>query len=156
MKINEIEKLANVMTQHSLTELSVESEDMKLVLKRGSDAAPAVQAPSPQPPPQPASAAPQGHESSQSQAEADDTAQETGEYIRSPIVGTFYSAPSPDEEPYIGVGDRVTEDTVVCIIEAMKVMNEIKADKTGKISKVLVDNATPVEYNQPLFQIESD
>jgi len=71
--------------------------------------------------------------------------------IKSPIVGTFYSSPSPDSEPYVKVGDTVKTGQVVCIVEAMKLMNEIEADSSGKIVKIFVSNGQPVEYNQPLF-----
>ena len=74
-------------------------------------------------------------------------------HISSPIVGTFYRAPSPDAEPFVDVGDEVDEDTVVCIVEAMKVMNEIKAELSGRIAEVLVGNGEAVEYGQPLFVI---
>ncbi|NUN10740.1 MAG: acetyl-CoA carboxylase biotin carboxyl carrier protein [Ignavibacteriaceae bacterium] len=74
--------------------------------------------------------------------------------IRSPIVGTFYRAPAPDADPYVKVGDVVGSGTVLCLIEAMKLMNEIESDVSGKVVKILVDNAKPVEYNQPLFLIE--
>ena len=75
--------------------------------------------------------------------------------IKSPIVGTFYRAPAPDADPYIQVGDMVSAGSVLCIVEAMKLMNEIECDVTGKIVKILVENASPVEYNQPLFLIET-
>lgn len=74
--------------------------------------------------------------------------------ITSPMVGTFYRAPAPDAPPFVEVGDRVKEDTTLCIIEAMKLMNEIKAEVRGKVAKILVENGVPVEYNQPLFLIE--
>jgi len=74
--------------------------------------------------------------------------------IKSPIVGTFYRAPAPDAEPYVKVGDEVFPGTVLCIVEAMKLMNEIESDVHGKIVKILVENAQPVEYGQPLFLIE--
>lgn len=76
-----------------------------------------------------------------------------GDYVSSPMVGTFYSSPSPDDPAYVKVGDQVTEETVVCIIEAMKVMNEVKAGKRGKVAEILVDNAEPVEYGTNLFRI---
>ncbi len=76
--------------------------------------------------------------------------------ITSPIVGTFYRAPAPDAPPFVEVGDRVKEDTTLCIIEAMKIMNEIKAEMRGKVVKILVENGMPVEYNQPLFLIEPE
>ncbi|MBS0628907.1 MAG: acetyl-CoA carboxylase biotin carboxyl carrier protein [Verrucomicrobia bacterium] len=76
-----------------------------------------------------------------------------GTYITSPMVGTFYSAASPDDQPFVKVGDKVEEETVVCIIEAMKVMNEVKAGKKGKIAEVLVSNSDPVEFGTNLFRI---
>ena len=74
--------------------------------------------------------------------------------IKSPIVGTFYRAPAPDADPYVEVGQSVQPKTVLCIIEAMKLMNEIESDITGRVVKILVENGKPVEYNQPLFLIE--
>ncbi len=75
--------------------------------------------------------------------------------IKSPIVGTFYRAPAPDADPYVQVGDTVSVGTVLCIVEAMKLMNEIESDVSGKIIKILAENGKPVEYNQPLFLIEA-
>ncbi len=75
--------------------------------------------------------------------------------IKSPIVGTFYRAPAPDADAYVQVGDMVSPGTVLCIVEAMKLMNEIESDVSGKIVKVLVENGKPVEYNQPLFLIQT-
>ena len=75
--------------------------------------------------------------------------------IHSPIVGTFYIAPAPDADPYVKVGDTVSKGSVLCIVEAMKLMNEIESDVNGKIIKIIVDNGNPVEYNQPLFLIET-
>lgn len=74
--------------------------------------------------------------------------------VKSPMVGTFYRAPSPDADPYVNVGSTVSPGVVICIIEAMKLMNEIESDVSGKIVKILVENGQPVEYNQPLFHIE--
>ena len=75
--------------------------------------------------------------------------------IRSPIVGTFYKSPSPESPPFVGPGDRVKPDSVVCIIEAMKVMNEIKAEVSGEVVEVLVENGQPVEFDQPLFRVKT-
>ena len=74
--------------------------------------------------------------------------------VKSPMVGTFYRAPSPDADAYVNVGSNVTPGSVLCIIEAMKLMNEIESEVSGKIIKILVENSQPVEYNQPLFLIE--
>lgn len=74
--------------------------------------------------------------------------------IKSPIVGTFYRAPAPDADPYVNVGDTITKGQVLCIVEAMKLMNEIESDISGKIVKILVENGNPVEFNQPLFLIQ--
>jgi acetyl-CoA carboxylase biotin carboxyl carrier protein len=79
--------------------------------------------------------------------------QEEGTYVKSPMVGTFYASPSPDQPPFVKVGDLVTENSVVCIIEAMKVMNEVKAGVKGVIAEVLIDNAQPVEFGAKLFRI---
>ena len=75
--------------------------------------------------------------------------------ITSPIVGTFYRAPAPDADPYVQVGDSVSQGSVLCIVEAMKLMNEIESDVSGKIVKILVENGKPVEYNQPLFLVQT-
>ncbi len=76
--------------------------------------------------------------------------------IRSPIVGTFYRAPAPDADAYVKVGDHISVGTVLCIVEAMKLMNEIESDVSGALIKILVENGKPVEYNQPLFLVEPD
>lgn len=82
--------------------------------------------------------------------------EETGEIIRAPIVGTFYRAPSPDSEPFVNVGDRVQPGDILCIIEAMKLMNEIESEASGVVRRILVENAEAVEFDQPLFIIEAD
>lgn len=82
------------------------------------------------------------------------SSKEVGYDIKSPMVGTFYSSPSPDEPTFVNIGDIVTEDTIVCIIEAMKVMNEVKAGKSGKIVDIYIENAHPVEFGTKLFKIE--
>ena len=76
-----------------------------------------------------------------------------GSIIKAPLIGTFYSCPSPDSEPYVKVGDKITKGTVLCVIEAMKTMNEIESDVNGEIVEILVKNASPVEYGQPLFRV---
>jgi len=149
--IDEIKTIVELMSEHDLTEFKIEADEMHLCIRRGSDQpvqmiqAPQMQAMAPMAAP---AAAPVSAEA------ATETAPEiAGETIDSPIVGTFYEASSPDSPAFAKVGDTVSADTVVCIVEAMKVMNEIKAEKSGVIKEVLVDNAQPVEYGQPLFVI---
>lgn len=148
MQIDQIEKIAKLMQDYDLTEFDMESEDMKLTMCRGGEMMAPVHAPM-----MPAAApAPQAAAPAAAAAEPEAPSAVT---IDSPIVGTFYASPAPDAAPFVKAGDEVNEDTVVCIVEAMKVMNEIKAEQRGRIKKVLVDNATPVEYGQPLFEIEA-
>ena len=150
MKIEEIKTIVQLMSEHDLTEFNVEAEEMRLCIKRGGEQIvqiahqPAVSPIHPAPMP---AAAPHPQNSAQNE----DSSEESGETITSPIVGTFYSAPAPDQPAFVKVGDTVTPDTVVCIVEAMKVMNEIKAEKSGVIKKILIENAQPVEFGQPLF-----
>jgi len=150
--IDEIKTVVELMSAHDLTEFKIEADDMHLCIRRGSDQqVTMVQAPMAAP----MTAAPVAPVAAPA-ATADAPAAEagiSGETIDSPIVGTFYEASSPDSPAFASVGDKVTADTVVCIIEAMKVMNEIKAEKSGVIKEVLVDNAQPVEFGQPLFVI---
>ena len=152
MNIDEITKIAQLMTKHDLTEFSIESEELKLCLKRGSDTeVQMVQAGMPAQPVMPQSAAATPDSDAGTTAK---TKPSTGIQITSPIVGTFYAAPAPDAPPFVQVGDEVQENSVVCIVEAMKVMNEIKAETCGRLSKILVENGMPVEYGQALFEIE--
>jgi len=150
--IDEIKTIVELMSEHDLTEFKIEADEMHLCIRRGTDQpvqmiqAPQVQAMAPMT--APAAAAPTATEDAPAAA-----AEIAGETIDSPIVGTFYEASSPDSPAFAKVGDTVSADTVVCIVEAMKVMNEIKAEKSGVIKEVLVDNAQPVEYGQPLFVI---
>ena len=150
MTIKEIEALGRMMKEYDLSELKVELKDCNVSLRRGEKtvAAPVVVAPAPVAAapgaPAPAAAAPTAKEEAAAPAKT----------IDSPLVGTFYRAASPDADTFVNVGDRVTADTVVAIIEAMKVMNEIKAEKSGVIKEILVENGQPVEFGQPLFVIE--
>lgn len=155
MNLKEIASVAELMTAHDLTEFTIESEELKLVIKRGTvDAPPIVQqAVSALPAPM-AVAAPAVVGEAPAEAEAPET-EDLGQTINSPIVGTFYTAAAPGSPAFVAAGDEVDEDTVVCIVEAMKVMNEIKAEQRGRVKRVLVDNGTPVEYGQPLFELES-
>jgi len=156
MNIDEITRIAELMTAHDLTEFLVEGQDLKLSLRRnrkGQEAAPVAVAAAPAAVP---AAAPAAVPAAAPAAPAAAAPAKRGPTIDSPIVGTFYASPSPDAQPFIKAGDKVTEETVVCIVEAMKVMNEIKAEKRGVVRKVLVENAKPVEFGQPLFELEEN
>ena len=152
MEIKDIRRIVEMMKSNDLTTFAMRDEGFELTMKRGSEqqvvvaaapaAAPAVAAVA-----APAAAAP---EAASAAVDEDDGLVA----IPSPIVGTYYRKPSPDADDFVGVGSEVTEDTVVCIIEAMKVMNEIKAEVKGVIKKVLIDDASPVQYGQSLYLIE--
>ena len=149
MMIKEIEALGRMMKEYDLTELKVELKDCNVALSRGTQAAAQVVVAAPA-----AVAAPVAPAAAAPVAAAPAAAPVAEKTIDSPLVGTFYRAANPESAPFVNVGDRVTADTVIAIIEAMKVMNEIKAEKSGVIKEILVDNAQPVEFGQPLFVIE--
>lgn len=158
MELKDIKAIIDLMKKNSISEFELEKQDFKIRLKRstnggavlpgGLEEAPVVAyaplvAPAalpvaaPVPPPLAPAAA------------------ENAQEIKSPMIGTFYRAPSPESAPYVEIGSEVGPETVVCIIEAMKVMNEIKAEVKGVVTEVLVDNAKPVEFGQPLFRIRA-
>ncbi len=158
MDLNLLRRLIKLVEKSEITEFTVQEGDLKVkISKNGSGSVVNFTPPAnavPQNVPV-AQTAPQAQESSVTEEKTEPKAENLHE-VRSPIVGTFYRAPAPDADPYVQVGDHVTEGTVLCIVEAMKLMNEIESDVSGKIVKILVENATPVEYNQPLFLIEKD
>jgi len=147
--IAQIRKLIKLVQNSDLTEIEVTEGDQTVRISRQ---APATPAPAPQtftapvaPAPAPASEAP---------AAAEPKAEPTEEHaVKSPMVGTFYRAPSPDADPFVTEGQKVKKGDVLCIIEAMKMMNEIEAEYDGVIDAILVENGTPVEYGQPIFII---
>jgi len=151
--IKDIKAIIDLMKKNSITEFELERQDSKIRLKRGLNGGSSViqqeDAASGYPPPMPqAIAAPAPAIAAVPPPVA------TGEVdIKSPMIGTFYRAPSPEAGNYIEVGASVTPETLVCIIEAMKVMNEIKAEVKGVVTQVLVENAKPVEFGQPLFKV---
>ena len=147
MDIDRIKSVIDLMCERELCEFAIEEKDFKLSLKRGSPAV-MMSAPMMAPAAAPSAAAPAAA------APAAPAADDKLIPIPSPLVGTFYRAGSPDADPFVAVGSRVNKDTVVCIIEAMKVMNEIKAETSGVIKKILVENATAVQFGQPMFLIE--
>ncbi len=142
------------MKKSDLSEFAVEEENFKLKIKRdtGKEAQPQIvtYAPTPQAPPPASGPAPTPADSGPSAGAPDE---DNGAYITSPMVGTFYTALSPENPPYVKSGDAVTNDSIVCIIEAMKIMNEIQAEQSGTIAEVLVENGQPVEYGQRLFRL---
>jgi acetyl-CoA carboxylase biotin carboxyl carrier protein len=144
MEIKDIKRIVELMKNNDLTEFSMKDDENELTLKRGSDQQVVVAAPAAVQVAAPVAAA----------APAADSEDDGLIEIPSPIVGTFYRKPSPDTDNFVSVGSEVSEDTVVCIIEAMKVMNEIKADVKGVIKKILIDDTSPVQYGQPLFLVE--
>ncbi len=151
MTLKELKELINLMEEYGLSELEMEKEGLKVRLKRG---------PSGKMVPEitPLSAsAPLGH--SPAVPAGQQIPRETAEdanvlIIRSPMVGTFYGAPAPDAAPYVAKGKRIAVGDVLCIIEAMKLMNEIKSDVSGTVVEVLVENGQPVEFDQPLFKVQ--
>jgi acetyl-CoA carboxylase biotin carboxyl carrier protein len=149
--IKDIKELIALMRRNELSEFEMETEGFHIKLKKGSDAVitsvPVQYAPLP---PEPAPAA--GPAPAAPAAGAG--AKPQGREITSPMVGTFYSSASPEASPYVEEGTEVAEDTVVCIIEAMKVMNEIKAETRGVIAEILAENGKPVQYGQPLFRLK--
>ncbi len=166
MDIKQIKAIISMMADNNLSEFSMEQDGLKIRIRRGPDGvhqvvtpatvvAPAAATPAAAPvAPPPAAAQSAASSAATTAAAAAEPAEDSGlEYITSPIVGTFYTSASPDSPTYIEKGQDVDEDTVVCIIEAMKVMNEIKAELKGKIVDVLVENAKPVEFGQKLFSV---
>ena len=144
-----IEKLAKIISDNGLTEISLEDGEQALTIRKDVPEVVSVAAPTVAPVAAsvsvPAQAAPQK-----------DPAKEgaKGKPVTSPMVGTFYSAPSPEAEPFVEVGKTISEGDVVCIIEAMKLMNEIKSDVAGKITQICVKNGDPIEFGQVLMYVE--
>ena len=148
--IKTVKELIELMVANDLVELEIVDGDNKVSLKRPQPAQQIVtQVPMAQAPMMAAPSAPQ----QPAPAPAED---EGFADIDSPMVGTFYTSPSPDSDPYVKVGDRVEPDTVVCIVEAMKVMNEIKAEMSGTIEKILCKPGQAVEFGQALFKVKPD
>jgi len=149
MNIKEIKEMINLMNENGLSELEIEKDDMRIRLKKtangieGFDGPLVLQG-------QSAAAQPKVQNAQEAQEK---NLIKTVE-IKSPMVGTFYRAPNPEAPAYVEVGQNIEPGQVICIIEAMKLMNEIKSEIKGKILEILVDNAEPVEFGQPLFLIE--
>jgi len=149
MNLKEIKEIINLMNEHNLSEIEVDKGDQKIKLKKspGSSSGVVIEQPAlsmpQQLPPEPHIAKPEPEKKPSNLIE-----------IKAPIVGTFYNAPSPDAAPFVEAGQEIEVGHVVCIIEAMKLMNEIKSEVKGKIVDILVENADPIEFGQILFLIE--
>ena len=160
MDLKQIKQIIDLMKRSELTEFAVEEEGFKLKIRRGSNGLPIVTSGRSSNPPFGgaetavpfATPAPSGAPAAPA---APSTAEEEGvAFIKSPMVGTFYKSPSPESKPFVDPGAKVVENTVVCIIEAMKIMNEIQSEAKGTIIETLVENGQPVEYGQRLFKIK--
>jgi len=150
MNLKEIKEIINLMNEHGLTEIEVEKGDQKIKLKKSSisgESAVVEQQPIAQ---QPVAKAPTG------EVEKESPKQESKNLIeiKAPLVGTFYRSPSPDAASFVEVGQEIEVGEVVCIVEAMKLMNEIKSEVRGKVVDILAENADPVEFGQIMFLIE--
>ena len=150
MELKDIKAVIDLMRKNDLSVFEMEKDGFRLKLQKGSGELPPFSGPAPAAaaPPSPATAAP---------AAAEPGPEKGGAALKdivSPMVGTFYRASSPDSPPFADVGKAVTEDTVVCIIEAMKVMNEIKAETKGVIAEVVAENGKPVQFGQVLFRVK--
>lgn len=166
LDLERVQALLRLVNESGVAEVEVEEKGTRIVIRRTA-ATVTVQpagmhypmAMMPQPGAMPPSGAPAATPPAapaappEAPAEPGSGANET--VVRAPIVGTFYRAPSPDSDPFVKEGDTVGPDSTLCIIEAMKLMNEIKAEASGRITKILVENAQPVEYDQPLFVLEA-
>jgi len=139
MDLNLIKKLVRIVDTSDITDLEVEESGFRVKIAKKIRAF---------------QTAPVAEKVQEEKLPSKPEVQENTHEIRSPIVGTFYRAPAPDADSYVNVGDTVSPGSVLCIVEAMKLMNEIESDVSGKILKILVENGKPVEYNQPLFLIQ--
>jgi acetyl-CoA carboxylase biotin carboxyl carrier protein len=151
MNIKEIKEMVTLMNENGLVELEIEKDGMRIRLKKTSGGT--IEALSGPIAVSMEKAQQQISQAALAPAAPEKAATKTVE-IKSPMVGTFYRAPSPESAPYVEVGQTIEPGQVICIIEAMKLMNEIKSEVKGKLLEILVDNAEPVEFGQPLFLIE--
>jgi len=161
MDLKLIKNLLNLISSSEVNEVTIEEGDFKIQIKKQADQVNNNQspvyipapAPATAPAPQPAAAPAQGA-SGGSNSQESDKPDDKHTVIRSPIVGTFYRSPSPDTDAFVKEGDTISRGDTLCIVEAMKIMNEIESEHAGKIVKILVDDGQPVEFDQPLFEIE--
>jgi acetyl-CoA carboxylase biotin carboxyl carrier protein len=160
LDVDTLRRIVELLETTEITRLSWRRGPERLLITRGHGPAPIVHvapsaAPAPLPPMQPVSLAPRTGAAAEvpaSPAAAQDS--DKGHLVNSPFVGTFYRTPAPDQPAFVEVGSVVKKGQVLCIIEAMKLMNEIEADEPGKVTEILVENGQPVEFGQPLFRVE--
>ena len=153
MDTKEIQRLLDYIAKSPLAEVSIETEGLKVSVKKHGEAAPVVSVVSAAPAAAPVAAAPAAAPAAPAAA-APAPAADNLYTVKSPMIGTFYRAPGPDKDNFVEVGTEIAPGKTVCVIEAMKLFNEIDSEISGKIVKILVDNASPVEFDQPLFLVE--
>jgi acetyl-CoA carboxylase biotin carboxyl carrier protein len=153
MKIDEIKELIKLFGKSKLDKLQIKQKDFELEMQKGNKAA-ATSAPAAQPVVELPTKTVAATAEQQSPSESESQKKIDGEIITSPMVGTLYSSPSPDSPPFVKVGDKVKRGDVLCILEAMKIMNELEAEYDCKILDILVGNGEAVEYGKPLFVVE--
>jgi len=151
LELKDIKELIALIRKNDLSEFSLEQEGFKITLKRGAEYTPVISTAHSLPAASVAYPATAGAPAPAAAPAA--PAVQEGKDIPSPMVGTFYSAASPESSPFVAIGQQVTPDTTICIIEAMKVMNEIKAETSGTIVEILAENGKPVQFGQALFRI---
>ena len=156
MKTKEIRDLVEFLASTGLNEVNIETEELKLSVKRDPEVSERVIATTSAPPaaPAPAAVAAAPVEAAPASAEAPAASAGSAVEVKSPMIGTFYRSSNPESPSFVNVGDTITAGQTVCIVEAMKLFNEIESEVSGTIVKVLVENGTPVEYDQPLFLVE--
>ncbi|MFM6942860.1 MAG: acetyl-CoA carboxylase biotin carboxyl carrier protein [Aquirufa sp.] len=152
MDTKEIQRLLDYIAKSPLAEVSIETEGLKVSVKKHGEAAPVVSVVSAAPAAAPVAAAPAAAAPAAPAAPA--PVADNLHTVKSPMIGTFYRAPGPDKDNFVEVGTEIAPGKTVCVIEAMKLFNEIDSEISGKIVKILVDNASPVEFDQPLFLVE--
>ncbi|MCX7728106.1 MAG: acetyl-CoA carboxylase biotin carboxyl carrier protein [Bacteroidia bacterium] len=174
MKLSEIQELIKFVSKSNVSEVELETKEFKVIIKTGKNAAsgnntvpqqvvvqsvpPVVPTVVPSVPPQANVQIPEKVSSAKTEEPKTPEISDEKKYhvIKSPMIGTFYRSSAPDKPPFVNIGDTVEVGQALCIIEAMKLFNEIESDVKGKVVKILVENATPVEYDQPLFLIDTN
>lgn len=156
MDFKEIQELIKLINKQDIKEISIERKDFKLNIITGSDEPQVVIAPAaaPQVIAAPAAAPAPVPVAAPAPVASEEAANDNYITIKSPMIGTFYRKPSPDKDVFINIGDSIAEGDVICIVEAMKLFNEIESEVSGKLVKILVDDMSPIEYDQPLFLVD--